>query len=44
MSFNDIAIFTVKINDYRIHFQSMNKRKALNKMENSGLSEKSEQI
>ena len=44
MSFNDVAIVNVKRNEYKIHFWGMNKSGALNKMKNTGLSEKSGQL
>ena len=41
MSFNDIAIVSVKGSDYRIHFCNMSKDDAISIMENSDLNEKS---
>ena len=41
MNFNDIAVVSVKGNDYRIHFLYMNKDDAINTMKNSNLNEKS---
>ena len=42
MSFNDVAIvYVVKENDYRIHFWSMSKNKAVNLFKNADLTEKS---
>ena len=35
MNFNDVAIFSVKGSDYRIHFLYMNKDDAINIMANS---------
>ena len=41
INFNDIAIFSVKGSDYRIHFWYMSKDDAMNIMKNSDLNEKS---
>ena len=38
MSFNDVAIFTVRRNNYRIHFWGVAKSKAGNRMKNVDLS------
>ena len=40
MNVNDVAIVSVKGNDYRIHFWYMFKDDAINIMKNSGLNEK----
>ena len=40
MNFNDIAIVSIKRNDYRIHFWYMSKDDAINKMNNPSLGEK----
>lgn len=40
MGFNDVGIFSVKGNDYRIHLWYMSKDDAMNIMNNSNLSEK----
>ena len=40
MSFNDVAIVSVKGSDYRIHFWYMSKNDAISKMHNSNLNEK----
>ena len=40
MSFNDIAILSIKGNDYRIHFWCMNKNDAIVLMTNSNLKNK----
>ena len=42
MNFNDVAIVSIKENDYRIHFWYMSKDDALNVMKNSNLNEKTE--
>ena len=39
MIFNDIAILSVRGNDYRIHFLHMIKNEAVNSLRNAGLSE-----
>ena len=41
MSFNDVLLFSVKGNDYRIHFWCMSKYKAINLWRNADLNEKS---
>ena len=41
LSFNDVAIVSVKGSDYRIHFWHINKNDAINIMKNSNLLEKS---
>ena len=40
MNFNNVAIASVKGNDYRIHFWYMSKDGAINIMKNSNLNEK----
>ena len=40
MNFNDVAIFSVKGSDYRIHFWYMIKDDARNIMKNSNLNER----
>ena len=40
MSFNDIAIVSVKGNDYRIHFWYMSRDDAISIMHNSNLTDK----
>ena len=40
MNFNDVAIVSIKRNDYRIHFWYMSKDDAINIMKNSNLNEK----
>ena len=42
MNFNDVAIVSVRRNDYRIHFRYMGKDDAINIMEMSDVNEKSE--
>ena len=42
MNFNDVAIASIKGNDYRIHFWYMSKNEAISIMHNSGLNEKTE--
>ena len=44
MNFNDVAIVSVKGNDYRIHFWYMSKDDAINIMKNSSLSEKARSL
>ena len=44
MSFNDVAIVSVKGSNYRIHFWYMSKYDAINIMRNSNLNEKSESL
>ena len=39
MIFNDIAILSVRENEYRIHFLHMIKNEAVNSLRNAGLSE-----
>ena len=41
LSFNDIAIFIVRKNDYKINFWFISKSKPVNRMKNADLSEKS---
>ena len=41
MNFNNVAIVSVKGNNYKIHFWYMSKDDAINKMKNSDLNEKS---
>ena len=41
MNFNDVAIVTVKENDYIIHFLYMSKDEAINFLRNADLTEKS---
>ena len=40
MSFNDVAIVSIKGNDYRIHFWYMSKNDAIALMNNSNLNDK----
>ena len=40
MNFNDVAIVSIKGNDYRIHFLYMSKDDAINIMKNPDLNEK----
>ena len=40
MNFNDVAIVSIKGNDYRIHFWYMSKIDAINIMNNFSISEK----
>ena len=40
MNFNDVAIVSIKGNNYRIHFWYMSKNDAINIMKNSNLNEK----
>ena len=42
MSFNDVAILSIKENDYRIHFWYMSKDDAIVLMTNSNLKDKNE--
>lgn len=44
MNFIYVAIATVGINDYRIHFLDITKSKTMNKMKNADLSKKSAQL
>ena len=39
MSFNDVAIVSIKGSDYRIHFCYMNKEDAISIMHNSNISD-----
>ena len=39
MNFDDVAIFSVKEIDFRIHFRNMSKDDAINTVENSNLNE-----
>ena len=41
MSFTDVAIGSVKANDYRIHFWYMSKDEAINLLRNTDFTEKS---
>ena len=40
MNFNDVAIVSIKGNDYRVHFWCMSKDDAISIMNNSGLDKK----
>ena len=40
MNFNDVAIVSIKGNDYRIHFWYMSKDDAINIINNSNLTKK----
>ena len=40
MNFNDVAIVSIKGNDYRVHFWCMSKDDAISIMNNSGLNKK----
>ena len=40
MNYNDVAIVSIKENDYRIHFWYMSKDNAISIMKNSNLNEK----
>ena len=40
MNFNDVAIVTIKGNNYKIHFWYMSKNDAINIMNDSSLNEK----
>ena len=40
MNFNDVAIVSIKGNDYRINFWNMSKDDAITTMNNSNLNEK----
>ena len=40
MNFNDVAIVSIKGNDYRVHFWYMSKDDAISIMNNSNLNEK----
>ena len=44
MNFNDVAIVSIKGNDYRIHFWYMSKDDAINIMNNSNLNEKTRSL
>ena len=44
MNFNDVAIVSIKGNDYRIHFWYMSKDDTINIMNDSSLNEKSGSI
>ena len=44
MNFNDIAIVSIKGNDYRIHFWYMSKDDAISKMNNASLNGKTESL
>ena len=44
MGFNDVGIFSVKGNDYRIHFWYISKDEAINLFKNVGLAENSETL
>ena len=44
MNFNDVAIVSIKGNNYRIHFWYMSKDDAITIMNNSGLNEKTGSI
>ena len=44
MSFNDVAIVSVKVNDYRIHFMYMSKDKVTNSLKNANLTEKAKYV
>ena len=44
MNFNDIAIVSIKGNDYRIHFWYMSKDDAISKMNNDSLNGKTESL
>ena len=44
MSFDDVAIVTVRGNNYRIYIWNISKAETVNKMKNSDLSVKSGQI
>ena len=44
MSFNDVAILSIKGNDYIMHFWYMSKDDALSIMKNSNLNEKIESL
>ena len=40
MNFNDVAIVSIKVSDYRIHFWYISKDEAISIMRNSSLNEK----
>ena len=44
MSFNDVVIVIIEGIDYRIHFSFMTKSKAAERMKNTDLGEKGEQL
>ena len=44
MTFNDVAIVSIKRNDYRTYFWYMSKDDAINIMKNSNLNEKTESL
>ena len=44
MNFNDVAIVSIKGNDYRIHFWYISKDDAISIMNNSSLNEKTGSI
>ena len=44
MTFNDVAIVSIKRSDYKTHFWNMNKDVAINIMKNYNLNEKSEPL
>ena len=44
MNFNDVAIVSIKRNDYRIHFWSMSKDDKIDIMKNSNLNEKTRSL
>ena len=43
-SFNDVAIISIKGNDYKIHFWYMNKDEAINALINANITEKSQSL
>ena len=43
-NFNDVAIVSIKRNDYRIHFWYISKNDAIKLMNNSSLNEKTESL
>ena len=44
LNFNDVAIGSIKGNDYRIHFWYISKNDAINIINNSNLNEKTESL
>ena len=44
INFNDVAIVSIKGNDYRIHFWYMSKDDTINTMNNSSIDEKTGSI
>ena len=44
MSFSNVAVVTIGVNDYRIHFWFMTKNEAIDRMKNADLYEKSIQF